>query len=243
MEHSLGLEGLKGDASFLYRFWEQFLRVGTMKDIPVHAIHWLAKPEGRRTLEVLMDRVLSDWREEHEELHRTESLKRSSHREIEPAIDHTPFSTVVIYAQPSFEQLQRQFSSVSGDYANHPFHPMARCKHVARERTEVLFEYIHLGRSTSISRVLAEMDRRGLRPALYEELLGFAEQFPDEQRQFPIIAIGSRALIAHNSRIPYLWCDESGRSLEQYWIGDRLCDYCRFLAVRLPSANQRSLGS
>ncbi len=39
--------------------------------------------------------------------------------------------------------------------------------------------------------VLAEMKNRGLRPATLPELLAFGAQFPDEQRKYPIVALGS----------------------------------------------------
>jgi hypothetical protein len=39
--------------------------------------------------------------------------------------------------------------------------------------------------------VLAEMDHRGLRPARIEELLALGAKFPEEQKKFAIVALGS----------------------------------------------------
>ncbi|KKR48343.1 MAG: hypothetical protein UT86_C0007G0022, partial [Candidatus Magasanikbacteria bacterium GW2011_GWC2_40_17] len=85
----------------------------------------------------------------------------------------------------------------------------------------------------STDEVLAEMDRHGLRPALYEELLAFGAKYPDEQRQFPIIALGSvwRGF-GGRLRVAYLSRGGSERSLSLYWFGGDWNGFCRFLAVR-----------
>ena len=89
-----------------------------------------------------------------------------------------------------------------------------------------------MDRDASTDEVLAEMDRRGLRPALYEELLGFAEKYPDEQRKYPIVALGSEADVGGRRRVAYLWDGGDGRSLNLGWIGSGWNDDYRFLAAR-----------
>ena len=144
----------------------------------------------------------------------------------------TTFKAVVEYIQPSYANLKAAFDWINSDYQQAKFEPIDQCKGVLRDTCEVAFQYIHMGRDTSTEAVLAEMDRLGLRPALYEELLAFAKQFPNEQRQFPIVALGS------------IWVDPSGyrdvaclsegsdeRDLSLNWCDDGWFDSYRFLAV------------
>ncbi len=140
------------------------------------------------------------------------------------------FRAFVKYEQPEFEELRRRFRVyVNLEFKGTRFHPIERCKAVSKENREVAFEYVHMDRDASTDEVLAEMDRRGLRPALYEELLGFAEKYPDEQRKFPIVALGSRATVA--VIVAYLWDHGLGWRLDLDWIDGRWSDGCRFLAV------------
>jgi hypothetical protein len=145
---------------------------------------------------------------------------------------HT-FSAPVVYVQPTFEELKRRFSAyVNPDYKGKRFDPIERCKAVSKENREVAFEYVHMDRDASIDEVLAEMDRKGLRPALYEELLGFAEKYPDEQRKYPIVALGSETYVVGYRYVAYLWSVDGGRCLDLGWVDDDWHDGCRFLAVR-----------
>jgi hypothetical protein len=89
-----------------------------------------------------------------------------------------------------------------------------------------------MDRDASTDEVLAEMDRKGLRPALYEELLGFAEKYPDEQRKYPIVALGSEADVGGDRGVACLWRDGDGRHLDLGWIADVWDGHDRFLAVR-----------
>ena len=143
------------------------------------------------------------------------------------------FSAIVTYIQPNLAELKQKFSWVNSDYAKADFKPIDRCKDVSRDTREVAFEYVHMGRDASTDEVLAEMDRHGLRPALYEELLAFGAKYPDEQRQFPIIALGSvwRGF-GGRLRVAYLSRGGSERSLSLYWFGGDWNGFCRFLAVR-----------
>jgi hypothetical protein len=50
---------------------------------------------------------------------------------------------------------------------------------------------VHLHRPTSTDNVVNEMDRHDLRPATIPELLAFGAKYPNPQREFPILALGS----------------------------------------------------
>ena len=92
---------------------------------------------------------------------------------------------------------------------------------------------VHLNRSASTDEVLAELARRGLRPATCAELLAFGATYPEVQRKFPVAALGQSALVAGSPDVPLLYEDDRERRLDLYWAGiDWGGDY-RFLAFAL----------
>ena len=97
---------------------------------------------------------------------------------------------------------------------------------------EVVTELIHFNNYTESDKALRELDRRGFRPATIEELLAFGAKYPELQRQFPIVALGSIWRHLSDRYVPYLWSFTSGRYLRLYWFGVRWSVYYRFLAVR-----------
>lgn len=87
--------------------------------------------------------------------------------------------------------------------------------------------------------VLAEMDKMGLRAGTLAELLALGSQHPDEQRQSPIVALGSVWRGPDGFRyVPYLWGSGSSRGLGLDWFGLRWDDRSRFLAVRRSGQEQ-----
>jgi hypothetical protein len=73
------------------------------------------------------------------------------------------------------------------------FCAISMCQNVSRETRLIEFELICLDRDTSTEEILEEMERRNLRPALFEELIYCYEYFT---RKFgynkDIVALGSR---------------------------------------------------
>ena len=57
--------------------------------------------------------------------------------------------------------------------------------------TAVNIELVHFNRNIESDTALAELDKMGLRPATLPELLAFGAKYPDKQREFPIVALGS----------------------------------------------------
>lgn len=149
------------------------------------------------------------------------------------------FVALVVYVQPEFEELKRMFPAfVHPKYKNNRFDPIERCKNVPTFiDSHPAFEYVHLNRHASTDEVLAEMDSRRLRPALYEELLGFAERYPDEQWKYRIVALGSTACVSGDRAVAYLsndgdGCHGNGRGLDLGWVVCGWNEGFRFLAVR-----------
>lgn len=102
------------------------------------------------------------------------------------------------------------------------------------ERTkEVMTELVHFNRYIeSADDVLRELDKSGLRPATIEELLAFSLKYPEIQRQFPIVALGSFWQRFVDRLVPYLWSISNERTLFLHWFELRWFYDSRFLAVR-----------
>lgn len=93
-------------------------------------------------------------------------------------------------------------------------------------------QFIYFGCSMSSDAIIAELDKIGLRPATHAELLAFGAKYPELQRQFLSVALGSVGEVGGGRFVVYLWrhADERRLNLDcfaYYWFG-----YCRFLAVR-----------
>lgn len=103
-----------------------------------------------------------------------------------------------------------------------------------RGKSKVAVELIHFNRYISTDEALRELDRMGYRPAELNELLAFGEKYPDVQRGFPVIALGSVWLSPDGSRCVSCLDDGSGsaRSLDLSWVEGDWSDLCRFAAVR-----------
>ena len=143
------------------------------------------------------------------------------------------FLVSILYVQPEFEELVRRYPDyVNIGFKGHRFDPIDRCRAVSRATREVTFEYIHLSRPVAMEEALVEMSHRGFGPALYEELLGFAERHPDEQRKHPIVALGSVSQLRGGDRVPFLWSTKDGRGLHLSGVDKVWSGSCRFLAVR-----------
>ncbi len=98
---------------------------------------------------------------------------------------------------------------------------------------ELKAELIHFGKPMSTDNVLKEIDRRGLRQATLPELLAFGAKYPERQREFPVVALGSVWALSGGDRfVPYLRERDSSRLLSLDWYDDVWFGDCRFLCVR-----------
>lgn len=93
-------------------------------------------------------------------------------------------------------------------------------------------ELVHYGYDISSEDAVKDLAKRGLRPATIEELLAFGTKYPDLQRKFPIVALGSSARVSVFRYVPCLCGSDARRDLYLYWCGDDWDGCCRFLAVR-----------
>jgi len=93
---------------------------------------------------------------------------------------------------------------------------------------------VHLNRNASYELVLDGMKCQGLCPGTMVEGLAFGSQYPEIQRQFPILMLGSVwADPWYCGFVGCLWGNPAMRSLFLSWIGNRWCEGFRFLAIRV----------
>ncbi|MBI2021220.1 hypothetical protein HYS99_01765 [Candidatus Giovannonibacteria bacterium] len=98
---------------------------------------------------------------------------------------------------------------------------------------EVAVELIHFNRHISTGEVHRELDRMGYRPAELHELLAFGEKYPEVQREFLIVALGSVWQDRGGDlRVPRLSRDGSERTLYLGWVEDGWDEIYRFAAIR-----------
>jgi len=96
--------------------------------------------------------------------------------------------------------------------------------------------YFHFDRSISSKDAVEEIKKADTEnqwmPAKIEHVLAHGAIFPEEQRKYPIIGLGSVAEVNSDRRVPYLYRSGSDRDLSLgWWVSDWSPGY-RFLAVR-----------
>ena len=97
----------------------------------------------------------------------------------------------------------------------------------------VNLELVHLDKGVSSEDALTHLEENGMRPPTIEELLVFGSSYPEIQREFPVICLGSSWVNPGGGRrVPYLSGSGSRRSLDLSWFDVGWGEYCRFLAVR-----------
>ncbi|MFA6447184.1 MAG: hypothetical protein WCW31_02900 [Patescibacteria group bacterium] len=148
------------------------------------------------------------------------------------------FSATVVYARPTYDELKRRFDYVDSAHrdSDKEFN-IVFSKGVSCDNREVVFEYFHMGCTATTHELLAEIDRKGFRPALYEELLAFAEKYPEEQKRYRITALGTwsglpqaaNLILAFAARLSF---DANGRCLILGCLGIDWDKNERFLVVR-----------
>ena len=97
---------------------------------------------------------------------------------------------------------------------------------------DVVVEIVNLKASVGISTedAVKELKQMGYRPANLFELLAFGAEYPDEQRQYGIVALGSSCGTILSFPVLYGSAQERGMSL--HWSGGTWSSGWRFAAVR-----------
>ena len=99
---------------------------------------------------------------------------------------------------------------------------------------EIEMKLIHFNLTISTDKVLRKIENAGYRPAELQELLVFGEKYPEIQRKFQIIALGSVCRDENCSLgvVPVLHTTNSKRRLDIHWFRQLWDETYRFAAVR-----------
>lgn len=138
------------------------------------------------------------------------------------------YNIVVDYNRSLADMIKAgKYDRVNSDINSKHFPLKGKGKH---ELNATLF---HFDRYIESDDAIAEMDKQGYRPGKVEELLALGEKYPDLQKEFPIVALGSVWRDPYGYRdVPCLSWYGSERDLYLSWFDDRwIADY-RFLAFR-----------
>lgn len=101
-----------------------------------------------------------------------------------------------------------------------------------RGKVETTLTLVHFNRRMSSDGVLKKFAQRDLRPGTLPELLAFGAKYPDIQRRFLIIALGSLWKKPEYFCLPELDGNSAARYLFLRCFDDGYHSSCRFLAVR-----------
>lgn len=100
-------------------------------------------------------------------------------------------------------------------------------------KIELVPEIIHYDKRMKSDDIIRDLDKRGLRPGTVAELCSYGEKYPDEQRKFPIVALGSVWRVRNGYRyVAFLDCNGSERELHLSVWGEDWDEGFRFLAFR-----------
>lgn len=94
------------------------------------------------------------------------------------------------------------------------------------------WKLFHFNRSISSGDAIRLMKEDGYDAGQIGHILTFGEKYPEEQRKFPIIGLGSVAKVGLNRHVPGLWYGYGKRGLGLYWFDRAWVAYYRFLGVR-----------
>jgi hypothetical protein len=90
----------------------------------------------------------------------------------------------------------------------------------------------HISSEDAVAAITAQDPQHPWEPAKIEHLLAYGAKSSDEQRKYPIIALGSVAAVDGGRRVPCLRVRGRRRSLYLRWWGHGWDGDGRFLAVR-----------
>ena len=133
------------------------------------------------------------------------------------------------------QSLEQMIAAGHYDWVNSDITPK-RFKLEGKGVIEFETRVIHFNRSISSEDAIEAIKHinteNPLEPAKIEHLLAFGAKYPEEQRKYPIIGLGSVAEVDGDRYVPCLGQGGAGRGLSLYWWDGDWDGGCRFLAVR-----------
>lgn len=103
---------------------------------------------------------------------------------------------------------------------------------IVEMETKVFHFNRYISSKDAVAAIKADDTQNPWEPAPIEALLAYAAKHPDEQRQYPIIGLGSVAEVRGHRNVPYLYRLGAERRLRLHWWDYDWSGNYRFLAVR-----------
>lgn len=127
------------------------------------------------------------------------------------------------------ESLEEMIAAGNYDWKNSDITP-EHFPILGKGKVELKPHLIHFNRVIDSDDVLKSPEMIGKRPGKIEELLAFGKTYPEMQRKFPVVALGSVAGLDGHRRVACLDEGRSERELYLNWRVDGWDESCRFLA-------------
>ncbi len=138
------------------------------------------------------------------------------------------FKVLVDYAKTLKEMIEEGKYDRADSYIVHENFPLQ-----GKGRQEVEIQPFHFGCAVKSKEVLEEMEKQGFRPATLPELLALGAADRELQKEFPIVALGSRWRNPNGDLdVPILDWYGLKRALNLNWFGHDWNELCRFAGVR-----------
>jgi hypothetical protein len=147
--------------------------------------------------------------------------------QIQPAVLPEQLTLSVDYGKP----LEQMISAGRYDWKNDDI-TAKRFPVVGQDIEQFEAKIFHFDCHMSSEAVVEAIKAAGWEPGKIEHLLSFGVKYPEEQRKYPIIALGSGALVGGGRRVPGLSRRGAERGLRLGWWGRGWDGDYRFLAVR-----------
>ena len=222
---------IESGVGFFMGFANAIMDVVREKSYPFEAIYRLVTPGGRTTLAKMVDLAHTDWQAE-----QSISANPKPETKVEGnELGKDEYLVPVAYsALPSFAELEQEFGkgNVSDLFDGHHFEKHASCVNEDETPGDKIFLVKHFNQEIKSEAAIAEMDKRGYRPATHIEAYAFQRKNPELQCEFWIIALGSFAVRDVRRFVAVLRGGSDGRFFGCRWFGSVWSSDYRFLFVR-----------
>lgn len=139
---------------------------------------------------------------------------------------------VETYEVPELAELRQQFDWVLEFHGSSDWQDHKSCQDISREPGDRAMLLKHFARDISSDDVITWAEENGYRPATRADAIAYAKANPDEQRKFPIVALGSFVEVGGDRIVTVLSNSTRLLSLDGSNFGGGCPSYCRFLLVR-----------
>lgn len=146
---------------------------------------------------------------------------------LTPTLNEKEYTVVVDYTMSFTDMITAGRYDCKNDDITSEHFPIA-----GSGKVDTKLHLVHLNREATTKEVEAYLNTIGLQPAKIEHLLALGEKYPNLQREYSIIALGTVWVNRDGDHhVPFLRRSGLGRDLSLYWDDpdDRWGDYCRFL--------------